>query len=233
MIIRTKKNSNYTVINNSVLEDTRLSWRAKGIAAFLLSKPDNWEINHTYLWKHGKEGRDAILAAMKELEQCGYLIRTRTQGKDGKFSTEVVLIEEPTTDFQKSVNQDSVNQKSVFQNSLVSTEEVSTEEQQLPIQNGSGGSSRKKKPPAKVRGAVHTCWQQNIPGTLTPIIVEQLDDLIDEFGAESLIHAITVAVNANIRTMRYIKGVLDNTNKAAQPTNNKPQSLQRMEGEEW
>jgi hypothetical protein len=125
MIVRTKKNRNYTVINNTVLEDERLSWRARGIAAYLLSKPDDWEINYQHLWKNGTEGRDAILKSMKELEDCGYLVRTRLQQPDGKFTTLVTMHEEPqpstenppSTDYQKSVNQVSVNQ-----DSIVSTE---------------------------------------------------------------------------------------------------------------
>jgi hypothetical protein len=136
MIVRTKKNRNYTVINNTVLEDERLSFRARGIAALLLSKPDNWEISHEYLWKHGAEGRDAILKAMKELEDCGYLVRTRLQQPDGKFTTLVTMHEEPqeaqpTTAFQQSVNQDSVNQKSVNQQSVFQDSIVSTDKQVL------------------------------------------------------------------------------------------------------
>ncbi len=242
MIIRTRKNRNYTCINNTVLEDERLSWRARGIAAFLLSKPDDWEINHTYLWKHGKEGRDAILVAMKELEDCGYLIRQKKQTQDGKFLTEVTLIEEPNPAFQDSVekptpeNQKSVYQKSVFQDSLVSTELVSTEEQLLLQQKAKPSSSGGAKPLDAERGAVHKCWQQNMPGMMVQILAEEIDELIDEYGAAAMIHGITVAVNANVRTMRYIKGVLRREGTAAMATNKtngKDMEVQKVQGEEW
>lgn len=131
MIVRTRKNRNYTTINNTVLEDDRLSWRAKGIAAYLLSKPDDWQINHEHLLQHGTEGRDAVLSAMKELESCGYLVRTKTQGSDGKFSTVVTLLEvpQPSPENPESVNENRVlenrvleNRQSVNQDSLVSTD---------------------------------------------------------------------------------------------------------------
>lgn len=96
MIVRTKKNQDYSVINNTVLKDKRLSWRARGIAAYLLTMPDDWSINSNHLWKSGTEGRDAVRNAMKELEESGYLIRTKYQTKDGKWNTELVLGESPT-----------------------------------------------------------------------------------------------------------------------------------------
>ena len=41
-IVRVEKNKNYTIINNTSLYDERLSWKAKAIHAFMLSKPDDW-----------------------------------------------------------------------------------------------------------------------------------------------------------------------------------------------
>lgn len=40
-IIRVKKDSNYSVINNTGLKDERLSWKAKGILAYALTLPDD------------------------------------------------------------------------------------------------------------------------------------------------------------------------------------------------
>jgi hypothetical protein len=195
MIVRTKKNRNYTTINNTVLEDERLSWRARGIAAYLLSKPDDWRIDHTHLWKNGKEGRDAVLAAMKELEDCGYLVRTRMQGEDGKFTTFVTLVEEPTPENPQpsTENQKSVNQKSVFQDSL-SVLKPSTETKITDDDN------------ARVRGdaAVFKAWAENIPGTMTPILSERLHGLTDECGEPAVIHGIVASVEAGARSFNYI-----------------------------
>ena len=46
--IRVVKGGNYSVINNTVLNDDRVSWEAKGMACYLLSKPDDWRINASH-----------------------------------------------------------------------------------------------------------------------------------------------------------------------------------------
>ena len=115
MIIRTEKNRNYSVINNMVLRDSRLTWKARGIAAYLFSMPDDWSINSEYLWKSGVEGRDSVRNALRELSDLGYLQRRKYQNNKGRWVTELALTESPTPENQASVNQASVNQSSVNQ----------------------------------------------------------------------------------------------------------------------
>ena len=43
--IKTKKETNYTVLDNTFIQDTRLSWKAKGVMTYLLSLPDDWVIH--------------------------------------------------------------------------------------------------------------------------------------------------------------------------------------------
>lgn len=216
MIVRTRKNQRYTVINNTVLEDERLSWRARGIAAYLLSKPDDWEINSDYLWKQGTEGRDAVRSAMKELEECGYLVREKRRNEDGTFNTVVTLIEEPlpdnlqpTTDYQASVNQSSVNQASI----------VSTEYQVL---NTKDDHHHQRVVPENPDAAVFRAWAENIPGTMTPILAEKLHDLIDECGAASVIHGIVTAITAGARNLKYITACARNHAQGKEPQGKKP-----------
>lgn len=94
-IVRTVKNTNYTTISNVILNDERLSWKARGIAAYLLSKPDDWRVNYEHLVRSAPDGKSAVLAAMKELEACGYLERRKFQADDGRWQSEVVLHETP------------------------------------------------------------------------------------------------------------------------------------------
>ena len=94
-IVRTVKNTNYTTISNVILNDARLTWKARGIAAYLLSKPDDWRVNYEHLVSAAPDGRSAVLAAMRELEECGYISRYRFQGDDGRWRSEVVLHETP------------------------------------------------------------------------------------------------------------------------------------------
>ena len=96
-IIRIKKRENpYVQIDKRPLEDDRLSWRAKGIFAYLLSKPDGWKVNIKDIWAKGTEGRNAVQVCMRELEKFGYAQLVFIKGDAGKIvGSEWVIIEEP------------------------------------------------------------------------------------------------------------------------------------------
>lgn len=87
----------FTIIDNDVLRDARLSFRARGLLASVLSRPDNWTVSADRLAHEASEGRAAILTAMKELEAVGYLVRLRHQNASGRWETEVVFYDTPQT----------------------------------------------------------------------------------------------------------------------------------------
>lgn len=85
-ILKKKKKNNYTSISNDLLQDTSLSFEARGLAASLLSRPDDWEINVAALMMEGKIGRDKANKIIQELIKAGYMYKSqsRTSGKFGK-----------------------------------------------------------------------------------------------------------------------------------------------------
>ncbi|MFH5884090.1 hypothetical protein ACG2F4_07245 [Halalkalibaculum sp. DA3122] len=86
MIIKIKKRTNnFAQIDKRSLEDDRLSWKAKGILAYLLSKPDNWEVVIDDLQKHATDGRDSCRTGLRELEEKGYIRKHQERGSDGLF----------------------------------------------------------------------------------------------------------------------------------------------------
>jgi hypothetical protein len=85
MVIRVEKNKNYSVINNEGLRDNNLSWGAKGLLAYLLSLPDNWNIILEHLKTISKDGRDSTNAKLKELQENNYLIQGDFIKDKGKF----------------------------------------------------------------------------------------------------------------------------------------------------
>ena len=87
-IIRSPRlESNFSVISNSVIRDNRLSYRARGVLLEILSRPDNWRVSGDSLARSGKEGRDAILTALKELRDCGYIRTVTNRLPNGTFET--------------------------------------------------------------------------------------------------------------------------------------------------
>jgi hypothetical protein len=95
VIIRASPRRSYTVISNVPLNDDRLSWEARGLLAWLLSKPDRWKVIVAAIKNRGPAGRDKIDRILSELEEHGYLVRNQRHGKDGRFSYEVTIYEEP------------------------------------------------------------------------------------------------------------------------------------------
>ena len=87
-VIRIKKRSTpYVTLNTTALNDARLSFRAKGLHTYLMSKPDDWRVYIVQLEKESpKEGREAIAGALKELEAAGYIHRERIRGEKGRMA---------------------------------------------------------------------------------------------------------------------------------------------------
>lgn len=85
-------------MNNTIVRDDSLSWKARGIFAYLWSMPDDWNFYETEVAKHATDGRQSLRTGLEELEKNGYLERTRSRDKLGKFGAPVwVLHDEPAT----------------------------------------------------------------------------------------------------------------------------------------
>lgn len=94
-IVRVAKRARFTTIDRVTLNDDRLSFRARGVLSWLLDKPDDWSVRSEAIAEGGKEGRDAIRAALAELEVAGYVQRVKTKDDKGRWTTETVVYERP------------------------------------------------------------------------------------------------------------------------------------------
>ena len=96
IFLREKKERDYTVINNTILKDTRISWKAKGLFCYLLSLPEDWNICMNDLQNRAKDGIDGLKSAVKELKEYGYLIQKRNKDEKGRFlKTVYIIVENP------------------------------------------------------------------------------------------------------------------------------------------
>lgn len=137
-VIRVKHQTKYVVINKTALEDGRLSFKAKGIWAYCMSRPDNWEFHISHLATVSKEKEDAIYSGIKELIECGYCEKTQeNKGKGagkgrGCFGpVDYVVYEEP---IQKSFTEPdfTVASQQVPENpALLSKESLPNKEKEL------------------------------------------------------------------------------------------------------
>ncbi len=103
MIIRREKRAkNFTVIDNDIINDSRLDWRDLGLLIYLLSKPDNWQICTAHLVKVRKSGRDAVYASLKILCDCGYASKKPNPAGGWDWT----ITENPNTEFPNTENPD-------------------------------------------------------------------------------------------------------------------------------
>ena len=115
-VIRVQKRpNNFVMLDKTFLEDDRLSFKAKGILAYLLSKPDNWKVIVGNLVKYSKDGKSAVYAGLKELKECGYYVKTPIRSEDGRRisrweSTVYEMPDSLLSDFQEIENQEIENQ---------------------------------------------------------------------------------------------------------------------------
>lgn len=79
-----KQKSGFSQISNILLCDPNISAKAKGIYAYLYSKPDDWDFSVERIVRDFQDGEKALYTGVKELEDAGYVRRSR-QG-DGKMA---------------------------------------------------------------------------------------------------------------------------------------------------
>lgn len=84
-IKRAKRRSNFTTVNNDYLQDVLLSWKAKGMITYIMSLPEEWNLNISDLKNRSKDGRDATANGIKELIENGYCSREKKRNESGMF----------------------------------------------------------------------------------------------------------------------------------------------------
>jgi len=86
-IIRVKRKRNpYVQIDKTPLLDKQLSWKARGLMAFLMTKPDDWSVYVADLVKQSdRDGKESVQSGLKELQQVGYVLKLRSKGENGRF----------------------------------------------------------------------------------------------------------------------------------------------------
>ena len=88
----------FTTIPNAWVRDPRITLKAKGLLAQLMSHSPGWAVTIRSLADANGCGRDLISSAIAELEEHGYLIRKQERTDDGRFGETVWQTSEPATD---------------------------------------------------------------------------------------------------------------------------------------
>lgn len=146
-VIRVNKTKDYTVMANYHFRDKNLSLKAKGLLSMMLSLPDGWGYSVEGLVKLSADGRESIMATLKELEKFHYLKRSQARDNSGKLGEAIYDIFEqpwsgfPTTAKPTSEKPSSENPTLLNTNRLntkvlnTNNKKVSKEQSSKPVEN--------------------------------------------------------------------------------------------------
>lgn len=99
--IRDNLTSNYTQVSNDHIRDPELSLKAKGLLAILCSHDSSFNLTERNISAFSKDGRDATRSALQELQDAGYLERTRARAEDGTLEGTIYTIKDPGSQGRK------------------------------------------------------------------------------------------------------------------------------------
>ena len=80
---KNKTQKGFTLVLNTAIEDKEISWKAKGILVYLLSKPDSWRFYETQIKEMSTDGLRSVKTGIQELIQAGYLLREQLHNEKG------------------------------------------------------------------------------------------------------------------------------------------------------
>ena len=101
-VIRVIKNKNYTTISNQLFKNKEISLKAKGLMAYLLSLPSDWNLSINGIVACSKEGRRAIGNTIKELISAGYIERIQIRDKGKFIGYDYFVFEQPKCYFAET-----------------------------------------------------------------------------------------------------------------------------------
>lgn len=84
-IFRLSRRKRFAQIDTEGLEDQRLSFKAKGVWTYLMSRTDDWTTRVQHLSTVSRDGEKAVRSALDELIKHGYALRRQRRGSDGTY----------------------------------------------------------------------------------------------------------------------------------------------------
>jgi len=93
-IIRARRRHRYVIVDQRAVEDSRLSWAARGLLAYLLSRPNDWKVLVNDLKRRGDLKRDGIHKLLRELRNAGYVRFERQRDRHGRIRGGTYFVQE-------------------------------------------------------------------------------------------------------------------------------------------
>ncbi|MHA4769409.1 DnaD domain protein [Staphylococcus capitis] len=215
-----KESGNFVTIHKGFIQDSNLSWKAKGLLLYLLSRPDDWQIYETELIKHTSDGLSSLKSGIKELEKTGYIERKRKRDDKGRLKEyEYEVFEQPYHMRNSYVGKTNVGNSNVGKTYVGKSHTTNNNSTYNDLtnnnstnNNSSSGASTTQQQPPNSHSNVFNFYQENGFGMLRPIIVDQINNWIDDFNnnEDIVIEAFKEAASNNVFKWSYVNSILRN-----------------------
>ncbi|MEZ0089991.1 hypothetical protein [Streptacidiphilus sp. EB129] len=90
----------FTQIRNDLFRDQRLSFKDKGVFGLISTHRDGYGVTPESIAHFSTDGVSAVKVALRNLEEYGYLRRTRTRNADGTLGSSVYFITDQPETFE-------------------------------------------------------------------------------------------------------------------------------------
>ena len=209
-IFRTKVEKEYTVIRNSLIVDRSLSWEARALVIYLLSKPETWIVMKRDLIEASPAADKKTTKILKELETAGYIKRKKFRNEKGQWEwhTWVYDTPQPPPIPPKRGSGETIPPKTAHGETTPGNggHIVNTESERTELEN-------KEIIKEEDIGKVFSSFEDNI-SPMTPMQADFIkDELKEGTTPELIIDAIKEAVKYDARNWKYISAIINDWKK--------------------
>lgn len=194
----------FTTVDNIVLNDTNLSWKAKGLFVYLWSQADEWDFYETEVVKHSTDKIASLKSGLKELEQQGYLKRQRKRDDKGHLKgNEWILSDNPMLENPMLENL-MLDNPMLGNRTLTNTNNNNTNNNNNNITTTTGTTEI---------GSIYEFWESNV-GSLSPYLIEEIQAIYEDWEKvskqpkEMILESIKMALDKGVRNISYVKSIL-------------------------
>lgn len=103
----------YAMVDKGYIDDPEISFKAKGIMTYLLSKVDHWILRHSDLKNYASDSDTSIRNGIKELEEAGYIRIQKHQDTRGRIIPEKYWIFEVKQSTEIYLDYDYITQENI------------------------------------------------------------------------------------------------------------------------
>lgn len=152
----------FVQVPNAWARDGRVSRKARGLLVEIMSHRVGWHITTRSLAESGTEGRDAVMSALRELVDAGYLRRVQGRSGGGSFSEiEYELVDPDPT--------------------VVGFSDHGDDSEEIPGQDRGGVSRGRVSRGRVIRTKEHYPSEEHLEGLAQPPVERDLGALFDAF----------------------------------------------------